>query len=439
MQVSVKETSAIERRLTVSVPHAEVGKEIEKRLREKAKRARISGFRPGKAPQNIIDQHYGAEVTNAVVSDTINSSYHEALDKKKIVPAGLVSIEPKPFVAGSDLQYVAVVELFPKIPSPSLAGRKIQKPVCKVAAEDIDRTLEDIRNRNAEFTPKKEKSEKGDRLTVDFVGTIDGKPFAGGEAKDHPFILGNGQMLESFERDLFAVKAGETKKISFKFPKEYGSPELAGKEAKFEVTVKSVDQPVLPELNDALAEKLGIKEGGLNKMREEIKANLERELAARTHTTMRERVLEELLAVNKIDPPNSLVEAEIDRRVEAVTKQLAEQTGQAADAAASKIDRTRFAKEAKNQVILGLIIRDIIEKSKITVDDAAVRAKIEEMAATYDDSETVVKWYYAEDSRRQPVEGVVLEEQVIARMLETATVTEKKVSFKEYMNLDGKS
>lgn len=432
MQVSVKESGVIERKVTVCVPRAEVDREIEKRLRNMARRARIPGFRPGKAPQNIINQRYGARVTNEVVSETINTSYREALGREEIVPAGLVSIEPRPFVSGDDLQYVATIELYPEIPSPTLAGRAIEKPRCAIAAEDVARTLEDIRKRNADFTPRDGKSENGDRLTIDFDGRIDGQPFAGGAGKGHQFVLGDGHMFARFETDLVAVGAGESKQIAFTFPGDYPGKAVAGKAVEFAVTVKAVERRVLPELDNAFAEKLGIKEGGMEKMREEIETSLKRELAARMRSLMRDRVMDALLKVNDIEAPKALVEAEIDRRVQAFVERMTAQGIPATPEQAP--ERERFAAAAKRQVICGLIVRGIIEKFDLKADGATVRERIEEMATGYDDGEALVNWYYADPARLQPIEAMVLEEQVVARTCETATVIEKKVSFKELMN-----
>ena len=436
MQISVEKSGAIERRVTVSIPGDEVGREIAKRLREVAKHKRIDGFRPGKAPHNLIEKRYGAQVTGEVVNETIHSSYRRALSKEEIVPAGLVSIEPKPFVAGDDLQYVATIELYPEIPSPTLAGRTIEKPVCAVTDEDIARTLEDIRKRHADFvtkdTDKEGKSQQGDRLTIDFVGKIDGQPFTGGSADGHQFVLGEGHVFEGFETELLAVAVGDSKQIAITFPDDYPGADIAGKAAEFAVTVTSVERRILPELDNAFAEKLGIAEGGMEKMREEIVVSLNRELATRLRTVIRARVMNELIAVNPIEAPKSLVDSEIERRVSSVKERM-----DALDAPQQEGVRERFAVEAREQVTLGLIAREIIEKSEMKADSALVRERIEEMASGYDDGEAMINWYYSDPERLRQVESIALDEQVVARMLETATVTEKKVSLQELMNPRG--
>lgn len=429
MQVTVEESGVIERKLTISVPSEEVTQEIEKRLRDVAKNARIPGFRPGKAPKNVIQKRYSNQVSNEVVSDKINASYQEALMEQKIAPAGLVSIEPVPFEDGKDLQYVATIELFPEIPTASLAGKSLEKPVCEVSDADVEKTLEDLRKRNAGFEEKTGKSAVGDRITIDFQGKIDGESFDGGSATDFPFVLGEGQMLEEFDTALVGTKAGETKTVEFTFPDDYHGEDVAGKDVVFSIDVKKVEEAELPALDDAFAETLGINEGGLEKMKDEIRQSLDRELAARLRSTMRDRVMDALHEVNKIEVPKALVEEEIDRAVQTITQQLEGQGLPAKD-----IDRNNYADEARKRVALGLIAREVIEKSEIKVDGDAVRARIEEMGAGYDDSEAFVNYYYSDPQRLQQVEAIVLEEQVVNAMLETADVKEVKVDFREFMN-----
>jgi trigger factor len=429
MQVSVEESGVIERKITISVPSEQIDQEVTRRLRDVAKKARIPGFRPGKAPESVIKKRYAPQVTNEVISETINSSYRDALGQEEIVPAGLVSIDPTPYEPGKDLEYVATVELFPEIPVATLEDREIEKPVVEITDEDVHNTLEDIRRRNANFVPKEEKSEKGDRVTIDFDGKIDGESFEGGTATDFPFVLGEGQMLEDFEAGITGAAVGDTKTVAFTFPENYGGGEVAGKDVKFEVTVKAVDQPELAGLDDSFAETLGIKEGGIEKMKEEIRTSLSRELAGRMRTVLRDSVMDALYASNEIEVPGALVEEEIDRAVNTVSEQLTAQ-----NLPTDSIDRSVYAEDAKRRVVLGLIAREIIQKHEIQVDQSEVRSRIEEMATGYDDPEQFVKWHYAEPERLRQVESAVLEEQVVNRMLESANVQEKKLSFREFMN-----
>jgi trigger factor len=430
MQVSVEESGVIERKLTISVPSEEIDTEVAKRLKDIAKSARIPGFRPGKAPQNVIKKRYSGHVTTEVINETINSSYRDALGQEKIYPAGLVSIDPTPYEPGKELKFIATIELFPEIPSPTLAGRTIDKPVVEITAEDVTHTLEDIRKRNSGFVVRDGEAVKDDRLTIDFEGTIAGESFEGGSASDFQFVIGAGQMLKEFDDGLVGVKSGDTRTISFAFPENYGSEDIAGKEVEFTVTVKAVEMPELPPLDDEFAKSLGIQEGGIEKMKQEIELSLHRELDTRMRSVLRDKVMDELYAVNDIESPKALVEEEIERSVQAVTEQMTRQ-GLPAD---NNIDKAQYADEARKRVALGLIAREVIEKSEIKVDADAVRARIVEMASSYEDEEEYVKWHYADPQRLQNIEGLVLEEQVVNCMLETATVNEKKVSFKQFMN-----
>lgn len=429
MQVTVEQTGVIERKLKISVPSDEVGAEVSKRLRDVSRQAKIPGFRPGKAPMSVIQKRYAGMVTNEVISDKINTSYQEALTTEKIDAAGLVSIDPEPYESGRDLEYVATVDVFPEIPSLSLGGKEIEKPVCEVTDEDVDNTIDDLRKRNATFSEKPGAAEKGDRVTIDFEGRIDGETFSGGTATDFPFVLGEGQMLEAFDAGITGSSAGDTRKVEFTFPDDYHGADVAGKDVVFDVTVKKVEKSELPEINDAFAEDLGISEGGIDKMREEIRASLERELANRLRSTTRERVMDALLEANSIEVPRALVEEEIDRAVQTITRQL-----EAQGIPAEGIDRNNYAEEARKRVALGLIAREIISSNGIKVDGDKVRARIEEMAQGYDDSGAFVNYYYSDPEKLQQIEAVVLEEQVVDTMLDSADVKEVRVGFREFMN-----
>lgn len=434
MQVSVEESGAIERKLTVAVPHAEVDAAIQARLAKIAAGARLPGFRPGKAPKNIIEQKYSAQITEEAVSDAINKSYHQAIEREKLTPAGVLDLKPQPYAKGEDLKYVATIEIFPKVEKTTLAGRKLEKPVCEIGTEDVERTLENIRKQHCDFTARGDKSQAGDRLTVDFAGAIDGKPFRGGTANAQQFILGEGRTLAEFEKQLQGVMVGDEKNIKVKFPKDYPAADLADKNADFKVKVVAVDKPILPELNDAFAAKLGIKDGGMKKMREEIKANMQRELLSRLRVVISDLVLYELLEINKFAVPKALVEAEIDRRMKIMNEQLA-QAGKGGKQA-PQMERQLFAEEAERQVKLTLIGSAAVEEFKLKPDAEQVDARIKELAEGYEDSEAMIKSYNADPARRRQVEGVVLHEQMINSILSTAEVREKVVSFSDLMQDD---
>ncbi len=430
MQVSVETTGPIERRMTVTVPADEMDQIVSKRLTELSRSVKVPGFRPGKVPRKVVERRYGDQVLREAADELINSSYRKALESEEIIPAGLLSIEPRQLERGKDFEYVAVVEVFPEIPEPSLRGKVVEKPVVEVADEDVDRTLEDIRSRNTVFEETKEAAVKGDRVVIDFEGTIDGEPFEGGKAEDFPVMLGAGGLLPEFDEQLAGVRAGDEKEFDVDFPADYRGKEVAGKTARFRVRVKKVERGRLPELSDEFARELGIQEGGIGKLREEVRSSLQRELDARLRTTIRDRVLDALHENNDIPLPARLVDEEVGRAVEEVRRQL-EQQG---IPVGGEIDRSQYEAGARRRVALGLIVREIVDNRGIEVDQERVRQRIEEMAASYEEPEEYSKWYRSDRDRLAQVEAMVLEEQVVEKLLQDAQVVEKRMTFQEFMN-----
>ena len=429
MQVAVEESGAIERKLAICVPSDEIESEVSKRLQDVARKTRIPGFRPGKAPLRIIRQRFSPSITNEVVMETIQSSYDAALKEQEIVPAGLLSIDPVPYQSGNDLEFVATVEVFPSISALDLEGVTIRKPVVEVTAQDVDSTMEDIRLRHADnYIDREGKSEKGDRLTVDFEGKIEGESFEDGAAEGYSFILGSREMPEEFESGLVGVSKGEVTTVLTSYPKFHDNPVLAGKEVEYSITVQAIEQPQLPELDDAFAEKMGVSEGGIEKMRHEVKSNLSSEMGEHFRSVMRQRVMNGLLQKNEIEVPKSLVEKEIDHSVGRLEQYMTSQ-GLPADG----INRDHFAAEAKRQVTMGLIIREIIDKQMIEVEPEAVKARVTEMAASYEQPEVFVAQFMANLDQVTRLEAVLFEERVVEMMLETATIEEEKLSLRDFM------
>ncbi len=430
MQVSVEESGAIERKLAICVPSDEIESEVSKRLHDAARKTRIPGFRPGKAPLRIIRQRYAPGITNEVVMETIQSSYDAALQQQEIVPAGLLSIDPVPYESGNDLEFVATIEVFPSIPSLDLDGVTIRKPVVEVTGQDVDNTMEDIRLRHADnYAARQGKSEKGDKLTVDFEGKIEGESFEGGAVQGHSFILGNREMPEEFENGLVGVVRDEVSVISVSYPEIYNIPVLAGKEVEYTITTKAIEQPELPELDDEFAKKMGVDEGGMEKLREEVKNNLARELDERLRGVIHQRVMDGLLQKNEIEVPKSLVENEIDHSVRRLEQYMAAQ-----GLPAGEVNRDLYVDEAKRRVALSLIVKAIIDKEVIQVDPEAVKARVTRLAASYEQPEAFVSHFMSDPEQAKRIEAVMFEEQVVETMLETATVEEEKLSLREFMN-----
>ncbi|OWJ94819.1 trigger factor [Pseudomonas sp. A46] len=425
MQVSVESTSALERRMTIGVPAERVENEVTKRLQQTARRAKVAGFRPGKVPMSVIRQRYEDSARQEVLGDLIQSSFYEAVVEQKLNPAGAPSVEPKAFEKGKDFEFVATFEVFPEFQLAGFDGIAIERLQAEVGDADVDNMLDILRKQNTRFEAVERAAENGDQLNIDFVGKIDGEAFAGGSAKGTLLVLGSGRMIPGFEEALVGVKAGEERVINPVFPEDYQSLDLAGKTAEFTVTVNSVSAPQLPELNDEFFSLFGIKEGGLEGFRAEVRKNMERELRQATKSKVKNQVMDGLLAANQVEVPKALIGNEVNRlRVQAV-----QQFG--GNIKPDQLPAELFEEQAKRRVVLGLIVAEVVKQFELKPDEARVRELIEEMASAYQEPEQVVAWYYKNDQQMNEVRSVVLEEQVVDTVLQKANVTDKSVSYEE--------
>lgn len=425
MQVSVESTSALERRMTIGVPAERIETEVTKRLQQTARRAKVPGFRPGKVPMNVIRQRYEDSARQEALGDLIQATFYEAIVEQKLNPAGAPAVEPKVFEKGKDLEYVATFEVFPEIKLAGFDGIAVERLQAEVTDADVDNMLEILRKQNTRFEAVERAAENGDQLNIDFVGKIDGEAFAGGSAKGTPLVLGSGRMIPGFEEALVGVKVGEERVINPTFPADYQNLDLAGKTAEFTVTVNSVSAPQLPELNDDFFALFGVKEGGLEGFRAEVRKNMERELRQAIKSKVKNQVMEGLLAANPVEVPKALIGNEVNRlRVQAV-----QQFG--GNIKPDQLPAELFEEQAKRRVVLGLIVAEVVKQGELKADEARVRELIEEMASAYQEPQQVVAWYYKNDQQLNEVRSVVLEEQVVDTVLQKAKVTDKAVSYEE--------
>ncbi|MDE3735120.1 trigger factor [Metapseudomonas resinovorans] len=425
MQVSVESTSALERRMTIGVPAERVENEVTKRLQQTARRAKVAGFRPGKVPMSVIRQRFEDSARQEVLGDLIQSSFYEAVVEQKLNPAGAPSVEPKVFEKGKDLEFIATFEVFPEFKVAGFEEIAIERLQAEVGDADVDNMLDILRKQNTRFEAVERAAENGDQLNIDFVGKVDGEVFAGGSAKGTLLVLGSGRMIPGFEEALVGVKAGEERVINPTFPADYQNLDLAGKAAEFTVTVNSVSAPQLPELNDEFFSLFGIKEGGLEGFRAEVRKNMERELRQATKSKVKNQVMDGLLAANPVEVPKALIGNEVNRlRVQAV-----QQFG--GNINPEQLPAELFEEQAKRRVVLGLIVAEVVKQFELKPDEARVRELIEEMASAYQEPEQVVAWYYKNDQQLNEVRSVVLEEQVVDTVLQKAKVTDTSVSYEE--------
>ena len=425
MQVSVENTSALERRMTIAVPAERVENEVNKRLQQTAKRAKVAGFRPGKVPMSVIRQRFEADARQEAFGDLVQASFYEAIVEQKLNPAGAPSVEPKSFEKGKDLEFVAIFEVFPEFTVSGLESINVERLSAEVADADLDNMLEVLRKQNTRFEAVERAAQYDDQVNIDFVGKVDGEAFAGGSAKGTQLVLGSGRMIPGFEDGLVGAKAGEERVVNVTFPEDYQNLDLAGKAAEFTITVNSVSAPVLPELNEEFFAQFGIKESTLEGFRAEVRKNMERELRQAIKTKVKNQVMDGLLAANPIEAPKALLENEINRlRVQAV-----QQFG--GNIKPDQLPAELFEEQAKRRVVLGLIVAEVVKQFELKPDDAKVREMIEEMASAYQEPEQVIAWYYKNDQQMNEVRSVVLEEQVVDTVLQKATVTDKSVSYED--------
>ncbi|MFT5572955.1 MAG: trigger factor [Cryomorphaceae bacterium] len=435
MQASVEKTSAIGRKMSVVIPADKVETAVQARLKQLSKQVKVQGFRPGKVPMKIVDQQYRAGATNDVLGDLIQTSLEEALASEELVPAVQPDIIPQPMEKGKDITYIASFDVYPEFEKLNLEGVKILKPESEVADSDIDKVIENMRKQQISWNDIKRKSKKGDRVIVDFVGTVDGEEFDGGKAEDHPIVLGEGQMLPDFEEGIQGMKAGESKDIEVTFPDDYNE-DLGGKKAIFKIDAKAVSESVLPEIDEEFVTNFGIESGDVTELRGEVKANLETNLESQLSSTLRQRTFDALLEQNKAEMPLKMVKEEAGRMMQEQKNQMIQQG----------IDPKLLENfpdpefevmrpQAEKRVALGLLMMEIIRKEELKPDESRVNARIEKMASSYQDPSEFIEYYKTNQQALAQVQSVVLEEQVVDLLIANADIEVEKVDASELLNM----
>lgn len=433
MQVSVETTSGLERRLIVGVPAARVDSAVDSRLQEAAKTVKLNGFRPGKVPMKVVRQRFGQSVRMEVLGQVMNDSFYEAIQEQGLKPAGRPEIEPKSMDEGKDIEFVATFEVFPEIELLDYSSIEVKKPVSEITDADLDKMIENLRKQRANWEAVEREAATGDQVNIDFVGTKDGEEFEGGKGEGTDLELGSGRMIPGFEDGIVGMKAGEEKVVALSFPEDYHSEELKGAAVEFAITVNAVKEQVLPELNEEFFKMFGVEEGGEDAFRAEVKKNMERELKNATKTRIKTQVMDGVLDVHaELQVPKALVAQEID----ALRNQQMQQFGALAEKLnpADILPDDLFRENAERRVKLGLVLNELIAAEEIKADADKVRATLEEMAASYEDKEEVINYYMSQPQQLQQIEGMVIEEEVVEKLLEKAKVSEETLSYEEVMS-----
>ncbi len=429
MQANLEVLEGLARRLDISVPMDQLETEVQSRLKRLARNVKMDGFRPGKAPMSAVARQHGAGVRQEVLGETLQSRFGEAVQAHQLKIAGYPRFEPKAGEsAAAEMMFSASFEVYPEVKIDDLGDGKISRPAVEVGDAEVTKTLEVLQKQRRTFASVDRAAAEGDLVKFDYQGTVDGEAFEGGKGEDFAAVIGEGRLLKDFEQSLAGLKAGDNKGFDLTFPAEYGAKELAGKAAHFEVQVKDVQAPVLPAIDADFAKALGVEDGDVEKLKAEVKSNLEREVKRRVQAKLKEQAMELLLKKSTLDLPKSLVEMETDRlrsMTEADMKQRGVQT--------MKLSADMFTGQAERRVRLGLILAEIVQAHKLVAQPEQIRDLIQEQAQSYEEPEQVAQWYYQSPERMQEIESMALEENVVAWVAGQAQVEDVTTSFDELM------
>ncbi len=432
MSVTVETLENLERKIVLTLPWAAINAETDKRLQQTQRRVKIDGFRPGKAPLKMVESMYGAGVQNDVMNEQVQKAFYDIAVSENLKVAGMPRFEG---VEEQDDQeafkVAAIFEVFPEVAVGDLAAQEIEKVTAEVGDAEIDKTIEILRQQRTRFNHVEREAQNGDRVIIDFEGKIDDVAFDGGSSQNYPFVLGNGQMLPEFEAGVLGLKAGESKDVEVSFPEDYHGKDVAGKTAVFTITLSNVSEATLPEVDDQFAKALGIADGDVAKMREEVKKNVEREVRRRTQDQTKEAVMEALLKSTEIQLPKALVADEAARLAGEMKQNFVNQG--MADAANLDLPADMFNEQAERRVALGLILAKVVEENQLEPTEEQIKAVVSDFADSYEDPQEVIDWYFADQQRLQGPTSLAIEANVVEFVLGKAKVTEKALSFDEVM------
>lgn len=434
MTVTVETLEKLERRITLTVSAEDVSGEINTRLKEMSRTAKVDGFRPGKVPLSVLSQRYGRAVENEVINDKLGKAFARATSDADLRVAGAPRLVEKNTGDPKELTFDATFEVFPEVKIGNLEEAEVERFAVTVDDSAIDRTINILRKQRRTFTPRAagECALEGDRVTIDFEGKLDGVPFEYGTATDFQFVIGEGQMLETFDQAVRGMKTGESKTFPLTFPQNYQSQEVAGKEADFLVTIKAIEASQLPELNDEFARSLGIADGSVEGLRKDVRANLEREVKARVQVRNKASVMDALIKHSELDVPNVLVDDELNRLVDNALSDMKQRGNKSITK--EQIPPKIFLPQAERRVRLGLVVGELVKVNNLQPQSEQLHNHIKELAQSYEKPAEVFNWYLGDRQRMADVEAAVVENNVTDFVLARAKVIEKPLTFDELMS-----
>lgn len=430
MATQLETIGSLQRRLTLSVPMADVDKEVGDRLRKLARTVKMSGFRPGKVPMRIIEQSYGPQVHAEVLGDAVSAAFSGAVDEHKLRVAGQPSIERHEAAPEGSLGFHATFEVYPDVVLGDVKALAIERAQCTVGDAEVDKTIDVLRKQRTEYLPVTRAAATGDVVVIDYVGKIDDVAFDGGTANGQAVVIGDGRLLPDFESNLPGLTIGESRSFDVTFPADYHGADVAGKTATFTVTLKAVQEQKLPEVDAEFARSLGVDDGDIEKMRADVKANLEREVARRVQARVKDQALKAMLDASKLEVPKALVEMEIDRLIQGMAENM---KNRGMEQKIEDMPRDLFEQEARRRVTIGLVLADLVRREGIKAEPEQVRAMVEDYAQSYEQPQEVIQWYFQSPERIREIESVVVENNVVEWMLSKAQVSDKPTPFDELM------
>lgn len=428
---SVETVSALERRVNASIPQDSIRSKVAARLKHIGRTAKIPGFRPGKIPARVLEQHYGAQVHQEALGDALQLSFDQVAQFNNLKVAGYPKFEVKTSDLNADeIEYSATFEVYPEVAIGDLSGETLEHLVYELTQADVDNTIATLRKQRATYETVDRAAQHDDRVSIDFVGKLNGEVFKGGEAKDYPVVLGAGNMLPEFEAAILGMKVGETKSFDMTFPEGYHGKDVAGKQVTFTITLNKVEAPKLPELDAEFCMSIGIEGGDVAKLTEEIRANLQREVSRRLKTRNKEAAMEALLKVAQFGLPKAVLEWEIQELMQQTVKDM---EARGMKLGGMQLPPDMFAERAEKRAKLGLILADLVQKHDLKAKPEQLQAMVEEYAQSFEHPEEVARWYYADQSRLQEVANAVMEDNLVAWVMGQAKTADKPISFDDLM------
>lgn len=431
MSITVEKLEGLERKLVLDLAWSDVEAAVQKKLQATQRRARVDGFRPGKAPLRMIESMYGAGIRDEVLNEQLRQKFAQTVSEEGIKLAGLLAFDAlEEQDDEKSFKVAATFEVFPEVKLGDLSGKEIEKVTTEVGEAEVEKTIDILRQQRTRFNRVEREARDGDRVIIDFAGKIDGVPFDGGSSQNYPFILGQGRMLPEFESGILGMKEGDVKEVEVKFPEDYHGADVAGKTAVFVITLKNVAEAELPPVDEQFAKSLGIADGDVAKMREEVKKNVQREVSRRVANQTKENVMQALLDVTEIEVPKVLVREEAARLADDMRQNFA---NQGMDTKNLDLPADMFNEQAERRVALGLILAELVSSQKLEPSEEQIKAVVADFSESYEDPQEVVEWYFADRSRLQGPTSLAVEANVVKYVLEQAKVNEKALAFDEVM------